>query len=413
LIEPPSTTTDGRAAVTRDELREVLVIAMRAGQIMLENGANTARVEETIARIGAALGGERADVYATPSGIIATFAAGAEHRTRVQRSTRAGIDLSRVAAVLEISRAAEAGALGLAGVREALERVATQGRVYGPSTTTLAVALACACTGALFGGGALEFAVVLVAAGAAHLLRGWMQERGLGRLLVTGLVAGFATALALALATLAGAQRPGPALLGAVILLVPGVLMVSSVADLFRGDVLSGSARAVSALLVLIAIAGGVWAALLITGAQVSLSPAPVVLPFAPLLALLSAGGFGVMFDVPRRALLACALVGAASYAVYDLCLLAGAPPGAAAFVAGGAVGLLSLLLARWLRQPTMLFSIPGFIPLVPGALAFRTLIEFVSDDYTAGTANMVRAAVITIALAAGLGTASALARRR
>jgi uncharacterized membrane protein YjjB (DUF3815 family) len=190
--------------------------------------------------------------------------------------------------------------------------------------------------------------------------------------------------------------------------------MVSSVADLFRGDVLSGSARAVSAKLTLIAIAGGVWTALLITGAQVSLQPAPVSpFPFAPLLALASAGGFGVMFDVPRRGLLACAVVGAAAYVAYQLCLLAGAPPGAAAFVAGIAVGLLALLLARWLHLPTMIFSIPGFIPLVPGALAFRTLIEFASDDYTAGIASLVRAAVITTALAAGIGTASALTRLR
>jgi uncharacterized membrane protein YjjB (DUF3815 family) len=76
-------------------------------------------------------------------------------------------------------------------------------------------------------------------------------------------------------------------------------------------------------------------------------------------------------------------------------------------------IGVLAELLARALRQPTMLFSIPGFIPLVPGSAAFRTLLEFVGADYAAGTASLVRTALLTAALAAGLGTVNALARIR
>jgi len=50
---------------------------------------------------------------------------------------------------------------------------------------------------------------------------------------------------------------------------------------------------------------------------------------------------------------------------------------------------------------------------LVPGAAAFRTLLAFVNADYPAGTAGLVRTALLTTALAAGLGTVSALARVR
>ncbi|HEX5692666.1 MAG TPA: threonine/serine exporter family protein, partial [Roseiflexaceae bacterium] len=73
--------------------------------------------------------------------------------------------------------------------------------------------------------------------------------------------------------------------------------------------------------------------------------------------------------------------------------------------------GVLGEICARLFKQPTALFTIPGFIPLVPGSAAFRTLLEFVAADYTAGTASFVRTALLTAALAAGLGTVNALAR--
>src|SRR4051812_7407517 len=93
-----------RPALSRDDLGDVLRIAMRAGQIMLENGSNTARVEETVHHIGTALGAQGLDVYVTPSGIIASATSHDEHRTLTQRVIKSGIDLSRFAAVLELSR---------------------------------------------------------------------------------------------------------------------------------------------------------------------------------------------------------------------------------------------------------------------------------------------------------------------
>jgi len=81
------------------ELGDVLGVALRAGQLMMENGANAARVEKAVARFAIALGAERVDVQANPSGIIATAAAGEEHRTRIRRVDRTGIDLNRMARI--------------------------------------------------------------------------------------------------------------------------------------------------------------------------------------------------------------------------------------------------------------------------------------------------------------------------
>jgi uncharacterized membrane protein YjjP (DUF1212 family) len=412
LVAEPAPHT--RPALSRDALGEVLRVAMRAGQIMLENGANTARVEETVHRIGTALGAEWLDVYVTPTGIIASALSHGEHRTITQRVVKSAIDLSRIAAVLEVSRAADAGTLAGAEVRAALERIAGQPRVYGRWSTALAVAIGCACFAALFGAGPRELLATLLAAGLAQLARERIGRLNIGRLLITGAVAVIAAGLALMLATLLETAQPALVLLASELLLVPGVLMVSSVADLFRGDTISGLARATNAFLVLGAISAGIWTVLLATGMRTPLAPgAPPPLAAAAVLATVAAGGFAVLFDVPRRALWVAALVGGLAYGARQGALLAGGPPEAAIFVGGVVIGVLSELLARALRQPTMLFSIPGFIPLVPGSAAFRTLLEFVGADYAAGTASLVRTALLTAALAAGLGTVNALARIR
>lgn len=359
-----------------------------------------------------ALGAERCDAYVTPTGIIATITAGSEHRTRIQRITRTGVDLSRVAAVLDISREAAEGRRDRAGVRAALEQVATQPRVYNRSVITVAVGLACACTAVLFGGGVEEFGVAFVAAAVAFLVRESLLGYNLSRPLLTGFVAMLVSGLALGLTRLLDTPHPAQALIASTVFLVPGVLMVSSIADLFRGDTISGVARGTAALLTLVAIAGGTWAMLLLAHDQLDLRPGQFDLLYAaPLLALCSAGGFGVMFDVPRRALFAAAAVGAVAYLVYRLVLLSSSSVGVAAFLAGATISLLAEVLSRPFRLPTSIFSIPGFLPLVPRGAAFRTLLFFVVDDYADATVSLVRTAITVVALVAGIGTVSALAR--
>jgi uncharacterized membrane protein YjjP (DUF1212 family) len=407
----------GRRYLSRDELRDVLTIALRAGQLMLENGANTARVEETVHRLGQALGAESMDILVTPQGIIATAVSHQEHRTRIQRVAKSGVDLSRVAAVIDVSRQAEQGELTTESARAALSRIAQQPRLYGLAITTIAVALGCAGFAVLFGGGAPEFGIVLLAAGMSQYLRHMLLRYNVDRLMTTAVVAAYASAAALVFsawwaASGAAGIHTAIAVAAAVLLLVPGVPLVSGTADLFRGDIISGIARATFAFLVVISIGVGIWATLLLTRLPVQIATAPQPnLPLALAMALVAAGGFAVLFDVPYRALPYAALVGMLAVGVRSGVALLGLPAEAGPFFAGITIGALAELLARRLHLPTSMFSIPGYIPLVPGVPAFRAVLNFVGGDYVAGLSDLVRAMLIVIAIAVGLGTVSALAR--
>src|SRR3712207_915097 len=101
-MHPVELETDQQAM--QAALRAALTVALRAGQLLLEAGADTQRVEETIRHIGVALGASSMEVYVTPTGIIASALGGPEHRTRIVRVRTSSVDLQRIDSINRLSR---------------------------------------------------------------------------------------------------------------------------------------------------------------------------------------------------------------------------------------------------------------------------------------------------------------------
>ena len=137
----------------------------------------------------------------------------------------------------------------------------------------------------------------------------------------------------------------------------------------------------------------------------------------------MAALGFAVLFNVPRRALVGCALGGALAYAVRTLLVqseLVGIE--AATLLGATAVGFLGVKFGRYWRVPAPVFIVPGVIPLVPGYLAFRTMIDLLTltthaptvDETLLLTAavNSLKTVLIVGGIAAGVAIPSLLLRR-
>ena len=98
---------------TRRE-REILLLAMNAGRILLENGAEIFRVEETIDRICRHFGLKSANAFVLSNGIFLTCGNETETQfARVQVIPVNAANLSRVAEVNQLSRRIESGAYTL------------------------------------------------------------------------------------------------------------------------------------------------------------------------------------------------------------------------------------------------------------------------------------------------------------
>ncbi|MFZ5813927.1 MAG: threonine/serine exporter family protein [Bacillota bacterium] len=131
------------------------------------------------------------------------------------------------------------------------------------------------------------------------------------------------------------------------------------------------------------------------------------------LFAFLTSAAIAVSFRAPRRAILWAGVGGMAGWAGYDLPLRAGAPPALAVFLGALALGTVSELLARRLREPTTLFIIPGLFPLVPGLIAYNGMLLLSREEIGEAAQQISRALFFAGALAAGLAVPPALFRRR
>jgi uncharacterized membrane protein YjjB (DUF3815 family) len=68
--------------------------------------------------------------------------------------------------------------------------------------------------------------------------------------------------------------------------------------------------------------------------------------------------------------------------------------------------------LARVLKVPSPVLSIPGVIPLVPGSVAYRSVVHLVKGEEILGVELGTRAGLTAVGIASGLLLASALSRR-
>lgn len=128
-------------------------------------------------------------------------------------------------------------------------------------------------------------------------------------------------------------------------------------------------------------------------------------------LAFVATLGFGLLFNVPRRTLLLCGVVGGVGRVVRSLAVAAGASVAGGTYIGALAIAVLGFWLARLFESPRMVFTVTGVIPMIPGVPFFSTLLEFADGNVNTGMANAVETMLITGALAMGLTTVRVLSR--
>lgn len=129
------------------------------------------------------------------------------------------------------------------------------------------------------------------------------------------------------------------------------------------------------------------------------------------LMSFLATGGYAVLYQVPRRALVPVGLVGTGAWITLEICMKFGLSTIGASFIGGLFVAAASEWLARWLRMPVIVFVVGGIVPLVPGSIAFKTMRYFVTGNYIDGLASGTETLLIASAISAGLVLAGTIVR--
>lgn len=234
----------------------ILRLGLLTGELMLKSGAEVYRVEDTLRRLLLQVGANEVETIVTPTGIYLSIGLDGQIFSAVRRVTRGSADLNLVCSLNQFSRTITKDT----SPDEALTTVlslANNPPTYSKVVLSAAAGLAGACFALLFGGNLLES----LAGGAGALLVFLaclgLSERNVNRF-VADYTGGAVAALSAVLLSLVLPIRIEPAVIGAIMTLVPGVLLTNAVRDSISGDLLSGAARMVEALFVSVAVAGGV-----------------------------------------------------------------------------------------------------------------------------------------------------------
>jgi uncharacterized membrane protein YjjB (DUF3815 family) len=130
------------------------------------------------------------------------------------------------------------------------------------------------------------------------------------------------------------------------------------------------------------------------------------------LFAFITSAAIVLPFRGNLRAVPAAGLAGALGFAGYDVCYRLGGPQMLAAFIGAFLVGTAGEMMARRLRQPTLLFVVPALFPLVPGLMAYGGMLSLARGELSLAGQELSRTAFYAGSLAAGLAIPPAFWRR-
>ena len=245
---------NSREVFPDEELRRrIMDFIMAAGQTLLENGAEVFRVEQTMEIMARSFHLREFHVYVLTNGIFAS--AGTAEISEVRNVPTRTTHLGRVAAVNALSREIAEGNMTL---DEAESRLVLARRIPFPKDwVQLVSGMGGAFSFAMIFGGDLRSAIAAAVAGLAasgylllcgrHGLPGGFQK-----ITTASLITLVCILLCQALHTSAS-----HAIIGALMILTPGIAFTMGIRDFVHGDYLSGTIRMIDALLIAASIAIG------------------------------------------------------------------------------------------------------------------------------------------------------------
>lgn len=243
------------------KLREVLDIALEAGEILLRNGAETYRVEESITKICNAYG-YPCEAIVLPTGIFLTvYSSDDESETSVRRIKVRTLNLTKIDRVNSFSRKLILNPLSYEEAKKELESI--KAIKFYPVPVQLVSSMTVSFVYALIIGGKItDAAVALVIGALLYLLNLYMVKSGYFPFLIyfiIGFSGGFASMIAEFLIPNSNAYI---LIISSIIMFLPGVAMTNGIRDLLASDTISGLTRLGEAFLIVLALGMGVWLAI-------------------------------------------------------------------------------------------------------------------------------------------------------
>ena len=385
----------------------LLDMAADLGYELAMNGAETFRVEESISRVLAAYG-IQSEVFAIPNYLIVSIITeDGKPITRMRRIGPHGNDLDAVEKLSGLSRAycnrrpdPKEGVKWLDLVHAQKLRYSTfmyyAGNFLGASGFSM-----------LFGGSWTD----ALCSGICGMLVGFINKmldaRKANQFFRTIASAFIMAVLSYAMGSIGLTNNPDAVSIGALMLLVPGLLFTNAMRDIIYGDTNSGINRVVQVFLIGAAIVLGTataWnLAARLWGTPFSVDGISHSIPVQCLFALISCIGFAILFNIHGHGMFLCAVGGMLAWAVYCIVLELGYSDILAYFWSALFSSVYSEVMARIRKYPAISYLVVSIFPMIPGAGVYYTMNYAVQGEMELFASKLMHTAAIAGIMAVGI----------
>ena len=355
----------------------LLDLATDLGYELAMCGAETFRVEESINRILQSYG-IQSEVFAIPNCLTVSIeTAEGKPMTRMRRIGYHGNDLDGVERFSGLSRAICARKPDPADAQEWLEHVRSSKRKYSLPIDLFGNFLGAFGFAMVFGGSIIDGLCGGICGLLVGIINRFMDNLKANQFFRT-IAAAFPMALlAYALQAVGISRNADMVTIGALMILVPGLLFTNAMRDIIYGDTNSGTNRIVQVFLIAAAIALGTAAAWNV-GAWLwgtpGDMPSGIGLLESLLPCLIGCIGFSIIFNIHGWGGLLCAIGGVLVWAVYSLTLKLGGSDLTGYFFGTLVAAAYSETMARIRKCPAISYLVVAIFPLIPGAGVYYTM---------------------------------------
>lgn len=396
---------------------------LRLGLLMVAAGTGGYRVIRAMKRAARAMGFDRLDAEISITSVVCTFHRGVSFRTVVATQPAPAVDASRIEALEHLTHhlpnRMSANALTMC-LDDIVHSVTHR---WSRPVLMVAAGAACAAFALLNYFPAEGAAAVAVAAACGQLVRMILASRHLNQLGVVAVAAATSCLVfyllnwALPLTHLPDDARAFAAgYIAAVLYLIPGFPLFSSMLDLSRFDITAGLTRLCYAMAVITAATMSVA----LVSAMTGLSPLSIDAPtptarwylLAAVASFVGVGGFALLFNSSRRMVLFAASIGVVANMVRLVMIDAGVQPQYGAYTGGVVVGLLGAVITAQTTLPRITMTVPASVIMIPGTAMYRAVHFLNSGDIDQALSNAATAGLIIVWISAGLVTARILTDR-
>lgn len=199
-------------------------------------------------------------------------------------------------------------------------------------------------------------------------------------------------------------HSPDAAIIGALMILVPGMLFTNAMRDIMYGDTNSGIIRAAMVLLQSVAIALGTAAALFLAikiwGKPVALPKVQHSLLLLDLASFIGCTSFAIQFNVHGKGWVLCVLGGVISWTAYYFSKQFTGNEVLSMFIAALTSAFYSEIMARIRKYPAISYLVLSNIPLFPGSGVYYTMFYAVQGNMDAFASKGFETAAVAGAIA-------------